>query len=62
MAEEKKEEKKKTSFFGGLLGNAESNMKSRKSKLEAAEAQAMGGDVKAASGEERPGYSKKWTE
>ena len=52
--EKKKAEKKETSWFGGMLGNAEKELKGRKRKVDDA--------IDAAEGKERPDYSKKWTE
>lgn len=55
MADKKKEEKKEeSSWFSGMLGNAEKAIKWRKKKLEEAEKEAMG--------ENRPKYSEKWVE
>lgn len=56
MAKEDKKqtEKKDTSWFGGMLGQAESALRGRKRQVDDA--------VDAAEGKERPGYSKKWTE
>ena len=66
-------EKKKgliDTIFGGLLGNAEKEVKGRKTRLQQAEdaatgatnAPEMSGDTAAANGETRPQPSKKWTE
>lgn len=61
-----------TGFFGGMLGKAEEALKSRKSKLDAAEAQATSGssDMKVQPDTtqkdekpvQRPPMSRKWTE
>jgi len=62
MAEEKKKSKGIVeTIFGGMTGNAEKEIRSRKSKVDAAIAEAEG-DTKAAEGKERPAYSKKWVE
>ena len=54
MADKKKEEKKETSWFSGMLGKAEKDIKGRKAKLDEAAAAAMG--------DARPAQSKKWPE
>lgn len=61
-----------TGFFSGLLGKAESAMKTRTSKIDAAEAQATSGgsDMKVQADTTqkdekpvpRPSMSRKWTE
>lgn len=63
MAEENKA-KKIVDWFGGLTGNAVEAGKTRKTRLQQAEDEAMGvsGDTEAAEGKTRPGQSKKWTE
>ena len=63
MAEQKQERAidKVKKFFGGASGKAEDAIKTRKKQNEEALMEASG-DTKAADGEERPGYSRKWVE
>jgi len=56
--------KEASDWFGGFLGKAVKDIKSRPDKLKQAEDEAMGvsGDTQSASGKGRPEQSKKWIE